>query len=72
LSLETLEKKSLNEIKAKLVEMGLGLGMDLSNFGITSDNVKDKIRILSEERKRARDLLKAASMQKDEQLNEDE
>lgn len=36
-------KKSLNEIKAKLTEMGLGLGMDLSRFGITQDNVKDKI-----------------------------
>jgi DNA-directed RNA polymerase subunit alpha len=37
-------KKSLNEIKAKLTEMGLGLGMDLSRFGITQDNVKDKIK----------------------------
>lgn len=33
-------KKSLNEIKAKLEEMGLSLGMDLSRFGITRDNVK--------------------------------
>jgi DNA-directed RNA polymerase subunit alpha len=30
-------KKSLNEIKAKLQEMGLHLGMDLSRFGISSD-----------------------------------
>lgn len=37
-------KKSLNEIKAKLHEMGLNLGMDLSKYGITLDNVKDKIR----------------------------
>jgi DNA-directed RNA polymerase subunit alpha len=36
-------KKSLNEIKAKLEEMGLYLGMDLSKFGITRDNVKDLI-----------------------------
>ncbi len=36
-------KKSLNEIKAKLSEMGLGLGMDLTRFGITQDNVKDMI-----------------------------
>lgn len=36
-------KKSLNEIKAKLQEMGLSLGMDLSRFGITSENVKEKI-----------------------------
>lgn len=33
-------KKSLNEIKAKLEEMGLALGMDLSRFGITRDNVR--------------------------------
>jgi DNA-directed RNA polymerase subunit alpha len=37
-------KKSLNEIKAKLQEMGLGLGMDLTKYGITQDNVKEKIR----------------------------
>jgi DNA-directed RNA polymerase subunit alpha len=36
-------KKSLNEIKAKLEEMGLSLGMDLSKFGITRDNVKQVI-----------------------------
>ncbi len=34
-------KKSLNEIKAKLEEMGLALGMDLSKLGITRDNVKE-------------------------------
>jgi DNA-directed RNA polymerase subunit alpha len=33
-------KKSLNEIKAKLEEMGLSLGMDLARFGINKDNVK--------------------------------
>jgi len=44
-------KKSLNEIKAKLTEMGLGLGMDLTRFGITEDNVKDKIRDYLEEHK---------------------
>lgn len=33
-------KKSLNEIKAKLEEMGLYLGMDLSKMGINRDNVK--------------------------------
>jgi len=36
-------KKSLNEIKAKLHEMGLSLGMDLSRYGITSDNVRERI-----------------------------
>lgn len=36
-------KKSLNEIKAKLSEMKLHLGMDLSRFGITKDNVQEVI-----------------------------
>lgn len=44
-------KKSLNEIKAKLTEMGLGLGMDLNRFGINQDNVKEKIKIYLEEHK---------------------
>lgn len=44
-------KKSLNEIKAKLTEMGMHLGMDLSRYGITADNVKDKIRVYLEEKK---------------------
>lgn len=39
-------KKSLNEIKAKLHDMNLHLGMELSKFGITPDNVKDKIKEL--------------------------
>ena len=34
-------KKSLNEIKAKLEEMHLHLGMDLSRFGINRDNVRE-------------------------------
>jgi DNA-directed RNA polymerase subunit alpha len=44
-------KKSLNEIKAKLSEMGLNLGMDLSFFSINSDNAKDKVKELSEQRR---------------------
>lgn len=44
-------KKSLNEIKAKLNEMGLHLGMDLARYGITSDNAKDRIRVYYEEKK---------------------
>jgi DNA-directed RNA polymerase subunit alpha len=39
-------KKSLNEIKAKLHEMGLSLGMDLTKFNITADNVKDRVKEL--------------------------
>ena len=33
-------KKSLNEIKAKLEEMGLHLGMDLTRYKINRDNIK--------------------------------
>lgn len=44
-------KKSLNEIKAKLHEMNLHLGMDLARYGITQDNVKDRIHQYHEERK---------------------
>ncbi len=53
-------KKSLNEIKAKLQEMGLHLGMEmeLGRFGVTPDNVKDKIRQYREERKRKKELVK--------------
>jgi DNA-directed RNA polymerase subunit alpha len=37
-------KKSLNEIKAKLDEMNLYLGMDLAKLGVTRDNVKEVIQ----------------------------
>lgn len=37
-------KKSLTEIKSKLDEMNLSLGMDLSKYGITRDNVKEVIK----------------------------
>lgn len=37
-------KKSLNEIKAKLEEMGLYLGMDLSRYGINKDNVREVVQ----------------------------
>lgn len=51
-------KKSLNEIKAKLEEMNLNLGMDISCFGITPDNVKDKIKAYRDEKKKKRELIK--------------
>lgn len=51
-------KKSLNEIKAKLMDMGLSLGMDLSRFGVSSDNVKEKVKELYEERKLKKDKKK--------------
>lgn len=37
-------KKSLGEIKEKLQEMGLSLGMDLAKFGINRDNVKQVVQ----------------------------
>lgn len=43
-------KKSLNEIKAKLHDMNLHLGMDLARFGITIDNVKERIKQITEKR----------------------
>jgi DNA-directed RNA polymerase subunit alpha len=36
-------KKSLTEIKQKLDELGLSLGMDLTKYGITRDNIKQVI-----------------------------
>lgn len=60
-------KKSLNEIKAKLSEMNLHLGMDLARYGITMDNVKDKIRHYHEERKGKKD-----KKEKEEEKSRDE
>jgi DNA-directed RNA polymerase subunit alpha len=42
-------KKSLNEIKAKLHEMNLHLGMDLTKYGITRENVREVIRTYMQE-----------------------
>ena len=44
LKFRNVGKKSLNEIKEKLEELNLYLGMDLSKFGITRDNVKQVIQ----------------------------
>ena len=50
-------KKSLNEIKAKLTDMGLGLGMDLTKYGIRhDDNIKEKVKELSERIAEAKSL----------------
>lgn len=53
-------KKSLNEIKAKLSEMNLGLGMDLGSFNLKGDDpdLKDKIKELSEQRKNKKEKKK--------------
>ena len=49
-------KKSLNEIKAKLHELGLGLGMDLSRYGITPENVREKVAEFHEAKKNAKEV----------------
>lgn len=51
-------KKSLNEIKAKLSEMGLHLGMDLARYGINADNAKERIREYNEQNKGHKELAK--------------
>ena len=43
-------KKSLTEIKQKLDELGLSLGMDLAKYGITRDNIKQIITVYLQER----------------------
>ena len=43
-------KKSLTEIKQKLDELGLALGMDLSKYGINRDNIKAMIQAYSQEK----------------------
>ena len=42
-------KKSLTEIKAKLTEMGLYLGMDLSKYGIEEENVREVVAAYREQ-----------------------
>lgn len=51
LEFKNFGKKSLNEIKEKLYDMGLNLGMDLTPYGLTQENVKEKIRQYQDERK---------------------
>ncbi len=43
-------KKSLTEIKQKLDELGLSLGMDLSKYGINRDNIKQVIQTYTQEK----------------------
>ncbi len=49
-------KKSLNEIRAKLSEMDLHLGMELNRYGINSDNAKQKVFEYLEKRKEQREF----------------
>ena len=43
-------KKSLTEIKQKLDELGLSLGMDLSKYGINRDNIRQIIQTYLQEK----------------------
>jgi DNA-directed RNA polymerase subunit alpha len=43
-------KKSLTEIKQKLDDLGLSLGMDLGKYGITRDNIKQVIAAYLQEK----------------------
>lgn len=43
-------KKSLSEIRAKLTEMGLHLGMDLSPYKLNRDNIREFVQSYLEER----------------------
>lgn len=54
-------KKSLNEIKAKLSDMNLSLGMDLSRYGLSPDNIREKVRIYQEEKKKAKKIEEATN-----------
>jgi len=50
-------KKSLGEIKAKLEELELGFGLDLSQYGITRDNVAETVEQYRLERQSEEDEL---------------
>jgi DNA-directed RNA polymerase subunit alpha len=43
-------KKSLTEIKQKLDELGLSLGMDLSKYGINRENIREVIQAYRQEK----------------------
>jgi len=58
LEFKNFGKKSLNEIKEKVEKKGLFLGMDLARYGITPDNVKEKIRRYHEERRGKKEAAK--------------
>lgn len=65
LEFKNFGKKSLNEIKAKLQEMNLSLGMDLTRYGISQENVRERIRQYQEERKGKKEASKSKEKEKD-------
>jgi len=70
LEFKNFGKKSLNEIKAKLEEMHLELGMELTPYGIDMNNVKEEIRHVSAERRGKRDALRALLEEGEDEENE--
>jgi DNA-directed RNA polymerase subunit alpha len=72
LKFKNFGKKSLNEIKAKLHEMGLGLGMDLSKFGITRENVRQLVAAHLGEQEGDDELLEFDEHEFDEAEGDDE
>lgn len=70
LEFKNFGKKSLNEIKAKLQEMNLHLGMDLNRYGITQENVRERIRQYQEARKGKKELVKAKEDTKEQDQDE--
>lgn len=72
LEFKNFGKKSLTEIKSKLEEMKLSLGMDLSIYGIDMNKVKEEIPRISAERRGKRDALRALEENGGEEGEEDE
>lgn len=71
LEFKNFGKKSLNEIKAKLQEMGLSLGMDLSRYGISQENVRDRVRQYQEEKKGKKDTSKKKDVEAEKEKDDE-
>ena len=63
-------KKSLYEIKSKLSDMGLYLGMDLSRYGLTSENMRERLREYQERRRGRKEAMKGDDVKNEEILEE--
>lgn len=71
LEFKNFGKKSLNEIKAKLQEMGLSLGMDLSRYGMSQENVRERVRHYQEERKGKKESAKKKEKESEKEKDEE-
>lgn len=63
-------KKSLYEIKSKLSDMGLYLGMDLARYGLTSENMRERLREYQERRRGRKEAMKNEDVKNEENLEE--